>query len=100
MIALAPSSVCMASSDHYVAGTLGQRLSQDKSTIVATKVMMAELQKLHRKAVVLCAVNNVTVPHLEEVAYALHRHLYILHRNITVSAHKTESFFASFDNLD
>jgi hypothetical protein len=65
-----------ASSGCYVTGKPDQRPSQDKATVVAMGAM-TELQKLCRKAVVLCAVNNDAVYRAEEVAYALHRQLCI-----------------------
>jgi hypothetical protein len=70
-----PSLLCMASSGCYVAEKSDQRPSQYKAIVVATGAMMAELQKLWRKAVMPCTVNNNVVHHPEEVAYALHSQL-------------------------
>jgi hypothetical protein len=95
-----PSPMSMDPADCYVAGNLGQRPSQDKRIVVANGVMIVELQKLCQKAVFLCAMGNVMIHRPEEVAYALHRQLCIPYWNISISAHKPESFLVCFDYLD
>jgi hypothetical protein len=62
--------------------------------------MMAELQKLRRRVVVLSSVHAPVVHQQEEIAYELHRQLYVPHWNITVSSHKPENFLVYFDYPD
>jgi hypothetical protein len=67
---------------------------------VADGAMMAELQKLHRRAVVLSSMHASVTHQPEEIAYELHRQLCVPHWNITISRHKPENFPVRFDYPD
>jgi hypothetical protein len=90
----------MAAANRYVAGATDQRPSHDRAVVVADRAMMAELQKLRRKAVVLSAVHAITVHHPKEVAYELHRQLCFPLWNIMASTHKLENLLVHFDYPD
>jgi hypothetical protein len=59
--------------DRYMTGYPGQCLSQGHVAVVAGGAMMAELQKLCRKAVVLTTINSIPQVRATDVAYELHR---------------------------
>jgi hypothetical protein len=67
---------------------------------VADGVMMAGLQKLRFKAVVLSSVHAAPTHQAEEIAHELHHQLCIPLWNITASAHKPGNFFIRFDYPD
>jgi hypothetical protein len=69
----------MAAAGCYVVGAPDQRPSHDRAVVVADRVMMAELQKLCHRAVVLSSVHASVVHQPEEIAYELHRQLYVPH---------------------
>jgi hypothetical protein len=64
---------------------------------VVTGAMSAELQKLHRRAVVLTTHDHAFQETAVMMAYELHRQLRIPHWSITMSPHKPENFLAQFD---
>jgi hypothetical protein len=72
-------SDAMAAAGCYVVGAPDQRPSHDRAVVVADRVMMVELQKLCRGAVVLISVHASVVHQPEEISYELHRQLYVPH---------------------
>jgi hypothetical protein len=63
----------MADVGSYVVDAPDQRPSHDRAMVVAVRMMMAELQKLRHRAVVLSSVHASVAHQPEEIAYELHR---------------------------
>jgi hypothetical protein len=98
-ISTTPSDA-MATAGCYVASAPDQQPSHNRVVVVADGAMMAELQKLHRRAVVLSSMHASVTHQPEEIAYELHRQLCVPHWNVTISRHKPENFPVRFDYPD